>query len=167
MLEHCVCMYIYIYRKTKYIIFPFISIFSSLLYFLKLSFILGVLYYCYQRCCYQRYYQRCCSRDEQSLATLQVRTQPNHVLLDKDTFHPHTGTLSTKTNLFPQSQVYCFLSPAPASTLDGPNLSEHDRILCPKAIYQYLVGSFMHVKCQLSCIFTFFLQKVKDHEKTL
>ena len=47
MLEHCVCMYIYIYRKTKYIIFPFISIFSSPLYFLKLSFILGVLYYCY------------------------------------------------------------------------------------------------------------------------
>ena len=107
------------------------------------------------------------SRDEQSLATLQGRIQPNYLLLDRDTLHPHIGTLSTKTNLFPHSQDYCLLSPAQSSTWDGPNLSEHDRILSPKQSLNTSFGSFMHVKCQLSCILTFFFQKLKNYEKNL
>jgi len=34
------------------------------------------------------------------------------------------------------SQGYLCLSPAPAPSWDDPNLSEHDRILCSKPIYQ-------------------------------
>ena len=94
-----------------------------------------------------------CSRDEQSLATLQGRIQPNYLLLGKDTFHPHTGTLSRKTNLFPHSQGYSCLSPAPASTWDDPNLSEYDRILAPKAIYQSLL-SVLHA-CKVSALLYF------------
>ena len=91
--------------------------------------------------------------DEQSLATLQGRIQPNYLLLGKDTFHPHTGTLSSKTNLFPHRQGYSCLSPAPASTWDDPNLSEHDRTLCPKAIYQSLL-SVLHA-CKVSALLYF------------
>ena len=96
---------------------------------------------------------------------LQGRIQPNYLLLGKDTFHPHAGTLSSKTNLFPHSQGYSCLSPAPPYTWDNPILSEHDRILYHKAIYRLSFGSFMHIKCQLSSIFTFFFQNVKHPEK--
>ena len=102
-----------------------------------------------------------CSRDEQSLATLQGRIQPNYLLLGKDTFHPHTGTLSSKTNLFPHRQGYSCLSPALASTWDDPNISEHDRIFCPKAIYQSLLWLLHAHKVSAFLYFHFLLSKGK------
>ena len=70
------------------------------------------------------------------MAMPQGRIQPDYLLLGKDTFHSHTGTLSSKTTLFPPSQRYSCLRSAPVSTRDETNLPEHDRILCPKAMYQ-------------------------------
>ena len=79
-------------------------------------------------------------------------------------FHPHTGTLSSKTNLFPHRQDYSCLSPAPASTWDDPNLSEHDRILSPKANYQSLLWLLHACKVSAFLYFHFLLPKVKDHQ---
>ena len=84
---------------------------KSLLFFLKC-----LLYYEYSSVVTKDH----SSWDEQSLATLQYRIQPNYLLLGKDTFHPHKGTMSSKTNLFPHSQNYSNLSLAPVSTWDDP-----------------------------------------------
>ena len=81
--------------------------------------------------------------------------------------HPHTGTLSHKTNLFLHRQGYSCLSPAlplPGMTQTFQNVTEYSAL---KQSINSSFGSFMHVKCQLSCIFTFFFQNAKDHEKTL
>lgn len=99
------------------------------------------------------------SRDEQNWAPLQIRTQGNFLLSCKETFHTRIGTQSSKTNLFPHSQGYFCLSSAPASSCDDPNLSEHNRILCPKPIYQSL-PLFLHA-CKMSAFsyFHFLLSK--------
>ena len=93
--------------------------------------------------------------------------QPNYLILGKDTFHPPAGTLSIKTNLFPHSQGYYFLSSDPLSTWDDQNHSEHDRILCHKAIYQTLLWCPHACKVSAYLYFHLFFQNAKDHEKIL
>ena len=90
MLEHFIFKDPNTYCKSKYLIFPFISIFSSRLFFLKLSF-----YWDYTFVVTKGH----SSIDEPRLVSLQGRIQPNYLLLGKDTFHPHIGTLSSKTKL--------------------------------------------------------------------
>ena len=105
------------------------------------------------------------SRGEQSLAMLQGIIQPNYLLLGKDTFHTHTGTLSSKTNLFPHSQAYSCLSSVPVSTWDDRNHSEHDKILYPKVIYQTLFSLLHACKVSAFLCFHFLLPKVKTIKK--
>ena len=52
------------------------------------------------------------------------------------------------------------LLPGMAQTFQ--NITEYS---APKQSMNTSFGSFMHVKCQLSCILTFFFQKLKNYEK--
>ena len=63
------------------------------------------------------------------------------------------------------SQGYFCLSPAPAPSCDDPNLSEHDRILCPKQSVCLSFGSRMHAKSHYSRIFTFSFKRQKTMKK--
>ena len=62
------------------------------------------------------------------------------------------------------SQGYFCLSPAPAPSCDDPNLSEHDRILCPKPIYQSPLWP-LHA-CKMSAFSYFSLSSFKT-QKTM
>ena len=54
--------------------------------------------------------------------------------------------------------------PLPGMAQTFQNITEYS---APKQSMKTCFGSFMHINCQLSCIFTFFFQKVKDQKKNL
>lgn len=101
------------------------------------------------------------SRDEQNLAPLEITVQCNFLPLCEETFPTHIGTLSSKTNPPSDSQGYFCLSPSLASSCDDPNLSEHNRILCPKPIYPSLPLLLHACKMSAFSYFSFLLLKAK------